>query len=171
MLDPEIKKAGRPSNIKSVDHMIQLFEEYVAGVRSNPILVEDYVGKDGIRVHREKQRPLTMEGFKNFCWPKVGNIHQYLSNQEDGYPEYLEICNYMRSVIRQDQIEGGMAGIYNPSITQRLNNLTERTENINTLNIPILSIDPLSDELDAPAEIKQIDMDVPDTPAKQMRYN
>ena len=31
--------------------------------------------------------------------------------------------------IRNNQIEGGMAGIYNPSITQRLNGLVERTEN------------------------------------------
>ena len=30
--------------------------------------------------------------------------------------------------IRQDQIEGGMSGIYNPSITQRLNGLTDKSE-------------------------------------------
>jgi hypothetical protein len=31
-------------------------------------------------------------------------------------------------MIRQDQIEGGMAGVYNPSITQRLNGLKENIE-------------------------------------------
>jgi hypothetical protein len=31
-------------------------------------------------------------------------------------------------LIRQDQIEGGMVGQYNPSITQRLNGLTEKTD-------------------------------------------
>ena len=33
-----------------------------------------------------------------------------------------------RKAIRKDQIEGGMVGQYNPSITQRLNNLTERVD-------------------------------------------
>ena len=37
------------------------------------------------------------------------------------YSDYIRICSRIRRTIRQDQIEGGMAGIYNPSITQRLN--------------------------------------------------
>ena len=35
---------------------------------------------------------------------------------------------FIREVIRRDQIEGGMVGQYNPSITQRLNGLKEQTE-------------------------------------------
>jgi hypothetical protein len=47
------------------------------------------------------------------------------------YEQYLPICRVIRQMIRQDQIEGGMAGIYNPSITQRLNGLVEKTQNEN----------------------------------------
>jgi hypothetical protein len=48
-------------------------------------------------------------------------------------------------VIRQDQIEGGMVGQFNPSITQRLNSLTEKTdvtsqgEKINEIKVTIVS--------------------------------
>jgi hypothetical protein len=44
------------------------------------------------------------------------------------YEEFSAVCSRIRKSIRQDQIEGGMTGIYNTSITQRLNNLTEKHE-------------------------------------------
>ena len=53
----------------------------------------------------------------------------------------------IKKAIRRDQIEGGMVGQYNPSITQRLNNLTEKTdvtsngENINEIKISIIRPD------------------------------
>ena len=37
----------------------------------------------------------------------------------------------------KDQIEGGMAGIYNPSITQRLNNLVEKVQEDGNKNITV----------------------------------
>jgi hypothetical protein len=44
------------------------------------------------------------------------------------YDDYMTICSRIKEQIRQDQIEGGMVGQYNPSITQRLNNLTDKQE-------------------------------------------
>ena len=35
---------------------------------------------------------------------------------------------HIEDEIRTDQIEGGMVGQFNPSITQRLNGLTEKTD-------------------------------------------
>jgi hypothetical protein len=46
----------------------------------------------------------------------------------NNYNEYQPICSRIKEQIRQDQIEGGMVGQYNPSITQRLNNLTDKQE-------------------------------------------
>lgn len=54
-----------------------------------------------------------------------------MANREGRYAEFVPICRTIKQRIRNDQIEGGMAGIYNPSITQRLNGLTEKTENEN----------------------------------------
>ena len=36
----------------------------------------------------------------------------------------------IKKEIRENQITGGMLGIYNPSITQRLNNLVEKVEDV-----------------------------------------
>lgn len=118
--------------IETPEILFNLFVEYKNSVKSDPITVKDWVGKDAITVEREKEKPLTMEGFENY----VANIDgmpyeliQYFSNREGRYEDFVPICQRIKRSIRQDQIEGGMAGIYNPSITQRLNGLVEKTEN------------------------------------------
>ncbi len=74
-----------------------------------------------------------MEGFENYCEDQgvINDLSDYFSNKEDRYSKYAAICRRIKRTIRQDQIEGGMAGIYNASITQRLNGLTEKVEQKN----------------------------------------
>ena len=126
--------------IETPEKMGELFEAYKAATKKNPFLVQDYVGKDGEMVYRERERPLTFEGFKNYARKEVGCIEQYFTNQDDAYTEYLGICHACKEEIRQDQIEGGMASVYNSSITQRLNGLVDKkeVEHSGGLNIPNL---------------------------------
>ena len=42
--------------------------------------------------------------------------------------DFIGVCRAINEEIRECQIIGGMLGIYNTSITQRLNNLTEKHE-------------------------------------------
>ena len=72
--------------------------------------------------------PLTMEGFENYCFQHASTIDHYFRNETGNYDAYRPICSHIKKLIRQDQIEGGMVGQYNPSITQRLNGLTEKTD-------------------------------------------
>ena len=69
--------------------------------------------------------------FEIFCWNIVGEVEDYFLNRDKRYSEYTAICSHIRKEIRRDQIEGGMVGQYNPSITQRLNNLKEHVEQTN----------------------------------------
>lgn len=109
----------------------ETFKQYCQWAKDNPIKVHDFVGKDGISVYRERERPLIMEGFETFCWDNgiCDGLEPYFSNREGRYTEFVAICSRIKQSIRNDQISGGMAGIYNPSITQRLNNLKEATTN------------------------------------------
>ena len=135
--------------IETPEKMWELFQAYRKEVKENPRFVYDYVGRDGQQVKKPLEVPLTMEGFENYCHDRVGCIHQYFANQDEGYDEYLSICSRVRKEIRRDQIEGGMVGQYNPSITQRLNNLKEQTESTVSQNIQILNVDPLDDSDDS----------------------
>jgi hypothetical protein len=117
--------------IETPEALETLFNEYVKETKGNPRLKHVFVGKDGNSDMERLERPLTMEGFSVFCYKKIGTIDQYFHNREERYNEYVTICSHIKKIIRQDQIEGGMVGQYNPSITQRLNGLKEQTETTN----------------------------------------
>jgi len=130
---------GRPKNIKSPETMWLLFVAYKESVKVNPILVQDFVGKDGDEVNRKRERPLTMEGFQNYLDDAdiITDVTDYFENKEGRYSDFVRICSRIRRTIKQDQIEGGMAGIYNPSITQRLNGLVDKKESDDKQDVTI----------------------------------
>lgn len=121
---------GKPKYIETPEKMWELFCKYREEKKNDPIIEVDFAGKDAIEVHKPHQRPLTMEGFS--CWlfeqNVITDVWQYFANRDSAYNEYVGICRAIKETIRTDQIEGGMAGIYNPSITQRLNGLTDKSE-------------------------------------------
>lgn len=117
--------------IETPEVMAQLFEDYKNECKTNPRRKHVFVGKDGTSDYELLERPLTIEGFRVYCYDKIGCVKQYFDNPDKRYNEYITICSHIREVIRRDQIEGGMVGQYNPSITQRLNGLKESIEQTN----------------------------------------
>ena len=128
---------GKNKYIESPEKMWEYFESYKIEKKSNPILVQDFVGKDGDEVYRKKERPLSIDGFEVWCFDNgiISDLSNYFANSNNKYAEYSTICHAIRKAVRNDQIEGGMAGIYNPSITQRLNGLTEKTDNTHKVEL------------------------------------
>jgi hypothetical protein len=121
---------GRTKLIETPDKLWELFTEYKNEVKSNPRVKHVFVGKDGNSDYERLERPLTMEGFECFVYDKGLNseLSHYFANYEGRYSDYVAICTRVKNAIRHDQIEGGMVGQYNTSITQRLNGLTDKQE-------------------------------------------
>ena len=112
--------------IETPEKMQLLFEAYVKHTKSNPRIIEKATNKG---LQQEKHYPpLTMAGFEVYCFEQGSDCHNYFDNHGERYNEYKTICSHIKKVIRRDQIEGGMVGQYNSSITQRLNGLTEKTD-------------------------------------------
>ena len=124
-------KVGRPRNLDSPEQLYELFLRYKEDVKANPRIKSVFGGKEFEERAEPLERPLTMEGFELFCWDEVGQVEQYFKNIDKRYEEFIPICSRIRKEIRRDQIEGGMVGQYNPSITQRLNGLKEQVEQTN----------------------------------------
>ena len=126
----ELKKRGRPKKLPAPFDLWDAFLRYRQWVADNPLKVHDFKGKDADEVYIKKERPLSLEGFSNFCWEfKIhGFIDDYFHNKEGRYEDFATICTRIKAIIRENQIAGGMAGVFNPSITQRLNNLVEKSE-------------------------------------------
>lgn len=118
--------------IETPEKLLQMWEHYKTHVKSNPRYKHE-LNKFGEVTAIPLERPLTQEGFNVFCFNKYKvTVEQYFTNQDNAYNEYLGICNVIKEERRNDQIEGGMVGQYNASITQRLNGLTESVKNDHT---------------------------------------
>jgi len=124
---------ARPSGTKVIETPEKMWEYFLAykkAIKDNPIIVKDWVGKDADTVHREKEKPLTFIGFQNYLDDQdiIGGVEHYFANVDNRYTDYIGICSRIKRNIQEDQIAGGMVGIYNPSITQRLNGLTDNVD-------------------------------------------
>ena len=122
---------GNGKYIETPERMWELFLAYVKEVKSNPRKKVVFVGKDGMQKDEPLERPLTMEGFELYVadLQVITDLSDYFENKQGRYDAYVPICTRIRKAIRRDQIEGGMVGQYNASITQRLNGLAEKTHN------------------------------------------
>ena len=144
---------GKNKYIESPEKMWEYFESYKIEKKSNPILVQDFVGKDGDEVYRKKERPLSIDGFEVWCFDNgiISDLSNYFANSDNKYSDYSTICSRIRKAIKDDQIQGGMVGQYNASITQRLNGLTEKVQNEQNINI-----NKMPDWLKSPIENNEV---------------
>jgi hypothetical protein len=127
---------GKRKYIETPERMWELFKAYEADakLKESEWIKLQYVGKDGDRKTDNMKIPLTFEGFKRYCWDtEIGCIEQYFVNQGELYTDYISVCSRIKNQIRENQIIGGMLGVFNPSITQRLNGLVDRVETETTV--------------------------------------
>jgi hypothetical protein len=114
--------------IETPEKMWDLFVSYRDWCKANPRYQYSLSNKTGEATAIPLERPLTQVGFRSYAADNGCTVTDYFSNKEDRYSDYATICTRIEEAIRHDQIEGGMTGQYNASITQRLNNLTERVD-------------------------------------------
>ncbi|SEA58874.1 DNA-packaging protein gp3 [Arachidicoccus rhizosphaerae] len=115
---------------RSVKSLQKAWEEYKEDLhdQANEWLRIQYVGKEGNRMEDPQKVPYTLEGFKRYCRERYGDVSGYFENHSNYYDDFVGICAQIREEIRENQIIGGLLGFYNPSITQRLNGLADKTE-------------------------------------------
>ena len=118
----------KPKLIETPEKLMEIFEAYKAHCAANPRTKWVLSQKTAEMVAEPLRVPLTNEGFDIFCYNNYSDCHHYFDNTDNRYSDYRTVCSYIKREIRNDQISGGMVGQYNPSITQRLNNLTEKSD-------------------------------------------
>jgi hypothetical protein len=115
--------------IETPERLLEMFNEYKQFTKDNPRYRHQLCQRTAEMVKEPLEVPLTMEGFEVYCYKNFKvTVSNYFENRENVYEDYYAICTYVKKEIRQDQIQGGMVGQYNPSITQRLNGLVEKTQ-------------------------------------------
>lgn len=116
--------------IKTPEELWMHFCNYEKETKADPYKVKDWVGKDAISVDREKEKPLSLEGFERYLAKAdiINDISNYLENTDGHYDDYVSTVKAIKVCTRADQIDGAMAGMYSSSISARLNGLVEKSE-------------------------------------------
>jgi DNA-packaging protein gp3 len=134
-----MENMAKPRNFETPEELWEAFEEYKQDLKKQESewVKVYFVGKNSERKEEPQKLPYTFEGFKRFCTKKYGCVHQYFENKSD-YKEYATVCSQIKDEIRENQIIGGMLGFFNPSITQRLNGLSDRKDvDVNSIKIGV----------------------------------
>ena len=120
---------GRYKLIETPEKLLEMFNEYKEFTKANPRYKHQLCQRTAEMIKEPLEVPLTMEGFEIYCFEKQGvTISNYFDNKHNAYEDFYSVCIYIKKMIRNDQIQGGLVGQYNPSITQRLNGLVEKSQ-------------------------------------------
>ena len=119
---------AKPKYIETPEKLWQLFEGYLQWASNNPIRKMVFVGRDGHRDYELIDRPLSIFGFESYCFTQDVTVSHYLENTNGSYDEYCTISTRIKNYIKEQQVSGGMAGVYNANLTARLNGLTDKNE-------------------------------------------
>jgi hypothetical protein len=131
-----------PSRIfKNPDELERAWDVYKENLKTEALewVKVQYVGKEAQRMEDPFKLPYTMDGFEVFCYKNYGVVEQYFKNQDGYYEDFIPICSHIKKEIRSNQVTGGLLGVFNPSITQRLNNLSENVKQELTGNIKVVT--------------------------------
>lgn len=127
-----------PRKIKDEETLWEHFEAYRKEVKGNPFEVHDFVGGAGKEVLRKKEKCLTMQGFRIYLHKNkiLANIWEYIANKDGEYDDLKPMLGLIKDYISHDRITGGMAGVYSPQITMRLEGLVEKSA-VEVTDVPL----------------------------------
>ena len=124
-----IKRWGRPPKIKSAKHLGDLFAEYVEFSHQHPIELPQTIVKGNNKTEGrggKVERPLTLQGFMAFVG--LGYTWSQFKERYSGKEAFASVITRIETSVRSQQIEGGLAGVYNSNLTARLNGLTDKQD-------------------------------------------
>ena len=116
----QVAKIGRP-RAYSPETLLAKFEEYVEWAKNNPRYIHRPTSAGIEKVPTE--RPLTLAGFCIFVDIIPDTFREY-----EKIDEFSGVCARVRARIENDQLEGAMAGQFNPTIAARVLHLADRQE-------------------------------------------
>jgi len=136
-------KHGRDKLFATPELLWQAACEYFEWCDNNPVLKEDYVGKDADKVQRELQRPYTISGL---CIYLDASREWWAKFKGSATEDFLQVLSRIEEIIYSQKFDGAAVGVFNQSIIARDLGLADKKEVENTGNI-ILNVPSAADGL------------------------
>jgi len=127
-------KHGRDKLFSEPSLLWESAKEYFQWVDNNPVLKEDYVGKDAERVDRKLQRPYTLAGF---CVYIGASRSWWNAFKKEATNDFLEVITRIEEIMYSQKFDGATVGVFNHSIIARDLGLVDKVENNITVEQPL----------------------------------
>lgn len=126
---------GKNKYIESPEKLWEYYTEYKEWTKNNPILKQDFVGKDAEEVYRKLERPLSFEGFEVYLRDNgvICDLGDYDRDKDGRYSEYATILRACKKDIEVNQFNGATVGIFQQNIIARKLGLVEKREETQTV--------------------------------------
>ena len=90
---------------------------------------QNWVGKDGEEVIVKKKVPYTLSGLCLFLDVSPIYLNEFEKSETfKNNPDFSIVLTRVRQIIQTQQIDGGLLGYFNASLTARINGLTEKQD-------------------------------------------
>ncbi|MFS4469123.1 hypothetical protein [Maribacter sp. 2210JD10-5] len=112
------------------DELLQAFEDYKIWAKQNPKIKQVPNTKTDSVINLEMEIPLTKTGFILYLRREgiTGSGTDILFNRDGRFEDFVEVNQYIDDSTFDDQFTGGMAGVFNHSLTARKLGLTDKQE-------------------------------------------
>lgn len=119
------RKRGRPPKFKTAEELAKAFEEYKEFVNAHPYEITTIVkGKEFVN---RVPHPYTLCGFMVFI-DTCREWYDWAKYTKTRGEDFCGVVTRIETEVRENQVGGGMAGIYNSNLTARLNGLTDKKD-------------------------------------------
>lgn len=131
-------KHGRDKLFDNPDLLWEAALEYFQWCDDNPIMVHDFIGKEGRSDYREKHRPYTIAGFCIY----IDSSREWWNKFKDrASSDFLQVLTRIEEIMYQNKFDGATVGIFNANIIARDLGLAEKSESKVTVEQPLFGDD------------------------------
>lgn len=133
---------GRPKNLKNPKQLMLAAIEYFEWCDANPVIKNEMIKSGehaGSIVAVPVPRPYTWMGLEMWLYDKsiIAKLDDYRANKKDNYSEFSDTLTHITNIIRDQQLTGGLADIFNSNLISRVLGLTEKSESTVTIEQPL----------------------------------
>ena len=135
-------KVGRPKKLKSPKILMDAAKEYFEWCHANPVIKNEMIKSGehaGSIVAVPVLRPYTWMGLEMWLYDKkiIAKLDDYRANKNDNYSDFSDTLMHITNIIRDQQLTGGLADIFNSNLISRVLGLSEKSESTVTIEQPL----------------------------------
>lgn len=107
-------KHGKDAIFSTPEILWEAACEYFEHCEQNPLTEQNWVGRDGEEVHKKHMRPFTQAGLCIYL-----GISEQAFRDMKVRNDYVEVCNIISQIIKNQKFEGAAVGLFNANIIAR----------------------------------------------------